>query len=310
MAWTENDVPDQTGRTAFVTGATGGLGRHVAEVLARRGARVLLASRDAGRGERARAEVAAVASGPEPEVIALDTADLASVRAAADDVRERTGDRLDLLVNNAGIMAPPLGFSVDGIENQWATNVLGPAALTWSLVPALRGTDRARVVFVSSLAHLGGRFDAERLERDAAGEGYSPFGYYGRTKAADLLLARELERYFRSTRASAIAVGAHPGVAATNLISSTVSEAPDVLKRAAVAVMGALGQPAERGALPILMAATAEHVRGGQYFGPRGVLELAGAPTRAARSPFSRSDEAGADLIDFVERWTGVPAPR
>ncbi|MEJ1230342.1 MAG: SDR family NAD(P)-dependent oxidoreductase [Galbitalea sp.] len=140
--WSDADVPDQTGRVAAVTGATGGLGLRVAEVLAAHGARVLLGSRNPERGAAALARVAAVATAAAPEIVDLDLSSLSSVRAAATDIRDRAGGRLDLLVNNGGIMAPPLTFSADGYELQWATNSLGAAALTWQLLPRDRGDPR------------------------------------------------------------------------------------------------------------------------------------------------------------------------
>jgi protochlorophyllide reductase len=308
--WSEDNIPDQTGRTALVTGATGGLGLRVATVLASKGARVLLAARNPQRGADALEQVKRVATDAAPEVVDIDLADLGSVRAAVPEIRERTGDRLDLLVNNAGIMAPPLGFSPDGFELQWATNVFGPAALTWSLLPAITETPGARVVFVSSVAHFGGAISADRLERFAHGDNYSAWGYYGATKLADLLLSRELQRHFLRIRSGAISVAAHPGVASTNLISSTTEGRPAWVKAAAASAISVLGQPTESGALPLLFAATEDGVQGSQYFGPAWVFETRGPPARAARSPQSRSDEAGAALLDFVEQQTLVPAPR
>ncbi|MDM4763837.1 SDR family NAD(P)-dependent oxidoreductase [Galbitalea sp. SE-J8] len=308
--WNELDVPDQTGRTALVTGATGGLGLRVATVLASAGARVLLASRNAERGERARQQVAAVATDAAPEVVELDIADPDSVARAADDIRRRTGDRLDLLVNNAGIMAPPLRFADDGTELQWATNVFGPAALTWRLLPAIERVSGSRVVFVSSIVHFRGRFDALRLERDGEGLDYSPFAYYARTKLADLLLSRELERHFRRTRASTIALAAHPGFSSTGLVDATVADRPAWLQTVASRGTRLTGQPVEAGALPLLYAATATGVRGAQYYGPAWAFESRGPVTRAARSPSSRSDELGALLLGFVSRRVGLDAPR
>ena len=308
--WNESDIPDQTGRTALITGATGGLGLRMAHVLADAGARVLMTSRNAQRGAKALASVSSVATGPVPEIVELDLANLDSVRTAVGDIRERTGDHLDLLINNAGVMAPPLTFSDDGVELQWATNVFGPALLTWSLLPAIEHVPGSRVVFVSSVAHWGGRFTADRLERDLTGESYVPFAYYGRTKLADLLLSRELERHFLRTKAETISLAAHPGVSATGLIDSTVADQPDWVRSVARGSIGLLGQPAEGGALPILYAATEPGVRGSQFFGPAWVFETRGPPTRATRSPASRSDELGNVLLDFVEKQVGVPAPR
>jgi protochlorophyllide reductase len=308
--WSEDDIPDQTGRTALVTGATGGLGLRTAIVLAHKGARVLLAARDKQRGADALEIVKSQATDATPEVIDMDLADLASVKAAVPEIRERTGDKLDLLINNAGIMAPPLGFSVDGYENQWATNVFGPAALTWSLLPAISHVPGARVVFVSSVAHFGGLMKPEQLDGFSHGDKYSAWGFYGNTKLADLLLSRELQKYFLRSKAEAVSVAAHPGVAATNLVSSTTAGKPAWVKGAASSVISVLGQPAQGGALPILYAATEPVVQGSQYFGPAWVFETRGPPARAARSPQSRSDELGAALVEFVEQMTLVPAPR
>ncbi|CAN5272365.1 oxidoreductase [soil metagenome] len=304
----ESDIADQTGRTAVVTGATGGLGLRVAQVLAERGARVLMTSRDAGRGAAALESVKSVASAAEPELVTLDLSDLASARDAARDIRERTGDRLDLLINNAGVMAPPLRFSRDGFESQWATNVFGPAVLTWLTAPAVQNVSGARVVFVSSLVHFAGRFTADRIERDLRGEGYVPFAVYGRTKLADLLLSRELERSFRRKGASAISVAAHPGYSATGLIESGIADKPGWVKAVTRSTTSIVGQSAEAGALPILHAATAPTVRGSQYFGPAWVFETRGPPARAARSPASRSDDLGAILLEQIERRTGQSA--
>jgi NAD(P)-dependent dehydrogenase (short-subunit alcohol dehydrogenase family) len=304
--WSEDDIPDQTGRTAVVTGGTGGLGLRTAIVLAEHGARVLLTSRNAQRGAAALEQVQRAATGADPEIVQLELGDLQSVKDAARDIRERTGDRLDLLINNAGIMAPPLGFSEDGFESQWATNVLGPAALTWLTAPAVEHVEGARVVFVSSLAHFGGSFTANRIERDLRGDGYVAFGVYGRTKLADLLLSRELERSFRRRGSSAISVAAHPGMSATGLIESTTKGKPEWVKTVLRSSISLAGQSAEDGALPSLYAATEPAVRGSQYFGPAWVFETRGPPTRAARTPASRSDELGAILLDEIERTTGV----
>ena len=308
--WNESDIPDQTGRTALVTGATGGLGLRVAHVLADAGARVLMTSRNAERGAKALASVSSVATGPVPEIVELDLANLDSVRSAVDDIRERTGDHLDLLINNAGVMAPPLSLTDNGTELQWTTNVFGPALLTWSLLPAIEHVPGSRVVFVSSFVHWAGKFTAERLELDATGEDYVPFAYYGRTKLADLLLSRELERHFLKSRAETISVAAHPGFSSTGLVDSTTVGKPDWVKSVTRLGTDLVAQPADDGALPILFAATEPGVRGSQFFGPAWVFETRGPPTRAMRSPASRSDELGADLLAFVEKHIGIPAPR
>jgi NAD(P)-dependent dehydrogenase (short-subunit alcohol dehydrogenase family) len=300
---------DLLGRTAVVTGATGGLGLRVAEVLASRGARVLLGSRNKSRGAAALDRVASAATGATPDVISLDLSDLASVRSAAAIIRQLTGDRLDLLVNNGGVMAPPLRFSVDGYESQWATNVIGPAALTWLLVPAIERGPASRVVFVSSNRHMKGDFDEKRLRADIGGQDYRGFDYYGRTKLADLLLSYELDRYFRATGSTALSVAAHPGFTATGIVGSGFAGLPVFAHRIATAATGVLGQSVEMGALPILYAATEPDVRGSQFFGPTGPFELRGQPGIARRSAASTSDERGRMLVRVLSELTGIPAP-
>jgi NAD(P)-dependent dehydrogenase (short-subunit alcohol dehydrogenase family) len=303
------DVPDQTGRTALVTGATGGLGLRVATVLAEHGAHVLLGSRNAARGSAALERVRAVASAEPPALIHLDLASLASVRAAAVDVATRTGGHLDLLINNAGIMAPPLAFSPDGFETQWATNVLGAAALTWLLAPAIEDVAGSRVVFVSSTRHATATLDAERIRADVRGLDYRGFEYYGRTKLADLLLAHQLEQHFRRSNSDSLAVAAHPGFTATGIVGSGFAALPRVLRPVANWGMGALGQPIEIGALPILYAATAPDVAGDDYFGPRALGGLRGYPDRARHSAASGDDALADTLACIVSELIGIAQP-
>jgi NAD(P)-dependent dehydrogenase (short-subunit alcohol dehydrogenase family) len=300
----DSDVPDQTGRTAVVTGATSGLGLRVAEVLAARGARVLVGSRSPERGAAAMRQVSAAATGAAPELLAVDLASLDAVRTAADDIRRRTGDRLDLLINNGGIMAPPLAFSADGFESQWATNVLGPAALTRQLLPAIEAVPGSRVVFVSSTRHLGARLDEARVRSDVRGEHYRGFDVYGRTKLANMLLAHELERHFRRDGTDSLSVAAHPGFTATGIVSSGFAGLPRTARPIANWGMRVLGQPVELGALSILYAATAPDVAGDDYIGPRSFGGLRGYPARAARSPESMSDDLGRTIVRLVEEFT------
>jgi NAD(P)-dependent dehydrogenase (short-subunit alcohol dehydrogenase family) len=303
--FTETDVPDQSGRTALVTGATGGLGLQVATVLARRGARVLLGSRNPQRGASALARVGADATHAQPELVELDLASLKSVATAITDVRRRTGDRLDLLINNGGIMAPPLSFSTDGIESQWATNVIGPDLLTWGLLPALTGVPGSRVVFVSSTRHASAQFDESRIRADIRGEGYRGFDYYGRTKLADLLLSHELERHFREAGAQTMSVAAHPGFTATGIVGSGFAGLPRILRPIANWGSDVLGQPVGMGALPILYAATAPDVSGDDYIGPRGLGGLRGYPARARRSRASTDTTLGRTLVRVLGEFGG-----
>jgi NAD(P)-dependent dehydrogenase (short-subunit alcohol dehydrogenase family) len=237
-----------------------------------------------------------VATAAAPSIVSLDLASLGSVREAVADVRTRTRDRLDLLINNGGIMAPPLSFSVDGFELQWATNVLGPDALTSGLLPALEPTPGSRVVFVSSTRHSSASLDEARIRADVRGDDYRGFDYYGRTKLADLLLSRELERHFRESGAQTISVAAHPGFTATGIVGSGFAGLPGFLRPIANWGSDTLGQPVARGALPILYAATAAGVAGDDYFGPRGLGGLRGHPGRAKRSALSTNGELARTL--------------
>lgn len=307
--WHDTDVPDQTGRVALVTGATGGLGLQVAEALAAHGARVLIGSRNPDRGAAAVRRVAAAATGLPPEGVSLDLSSLESVAAAADDVHQRTGGQLDLLVSNAGIMAPPLGFSVDGFESQWATNVLGAAALTWRLLRDIEAASAGRVVFVSSTRHLSASIDEALIRADVRGENYRGFDFYGRTKLADLLLSRQLEKHFRREETRAMALAAHPGFSATGIVGSGFAALPRVIRPVANWGMRTLGQSVELGALPILYAATAPEAVGSGYYGPRGLGELRGYPGPARLSAASESDAVGAALVKVVADLVGLPEP-
>jgi NAD(P)-dependent dehydrogenase (short-subunit alcohol dehydrogenase family) len=231
------------------------------------------------------------------------------VRKAASNVRTSTGDRLDLLVNNGGIMAPPLSFSGDGYELQWATNVLGPAALTWLLLPAIEAVAGSRVVFVGSTRHASASLDDTRMLADIRGDDYRGFDYYGRTKLADLLLSHELERHFRRSATHSLSVAAHPGFTATGIVGSGFAGLPAVIRPIATWGMGALGQPVEIGALSILYAATAAEVAGDDYFGPRALGGLRGYPDHAKRSAESRSDELGQTLVRTISGLIEIPQP-
>ncbi|PXY27226.1 oxidoreductase [Prauserella muralis] len=306
--WTEQDIADQSGRTVLITGANSGLGLRTAQVLAGKGARVLLACRSAERGARALREVAA-AAGTEPELVRLDLADLASVRDAAARVRERTGDALDILVNNAGLMGTPRGLTADGFETQFGTNHLGHAALTWLLMPALRGGTAARVVTVSSLAARGGRLDLR--DPNFEHRRYNPATAYSQAKLANQVFAAELDRRLRAAGEPVLSAAAHPGYSDTGLASAMARSQPSALLRQVIDVGTRLGgllvaQNARMGALPQLYAATAPGVRGGDYVGPRGPGELRGHP-RPVRFVRPALDPAlGAGLWELTAKLTGV----
>ncbi|OLR95244.1 oxidoreductase [Actinokineospora bangkokensis] len=301
MSWGESDIPDQSGRTVLVTGATSGLGLRTAQVLAGKGARVLLGVRSLDRGRAAQAAIPG-----DTELVHLDLADLASVRTAAAEVRERTGDALDVLVNNAGVMGPPRGTTADGFELQMGTNHLGHAALTWLLVPALRG----RVVTLSSLAHRNPGFDVDDLGFDR--RPYKPMAAYSASKTANLLFAFELHRRLTAAGSPVLSVAAHPGMTDTELAISSVKArlGTGPLSRVALAAarLGnkAITQSVERGTLPQLRAATDPGVRGGDYLGPTGPLEVFGAPGRARPRSLASNPDIARTLWVRTADLTGV----
>ena len=284
--WTSADMPDLAGRTVIVTGASAGIGLVTARELARAGASVVLAVRNRDRGR------AAAASMPgRTEVRELDLADLDSVRAFAD-----AWDRpVDVLVNNAGVMAVPAGRTVDGFELQIATNHLGPFALTGLLLDRI--TDR--VVAVSSTAHRGGRV---RLDDLCWERGYKPWAAYAQSKLANLLFTSELQRRLDAAGSSVRAVAAHPGWAATELQSRTGNR---LLNATSHVLNRLLAQSADAGAWPTLYAAT-QDLPGDSYVGPSGIVELRGHPRLVGRSAAARDAAMAATLWDLSERLTGV----
>lgn len=309
-SWNSSDIPDQTGRTVLITGANSGLGKHTARVLGERGARVLLACRDTTRGKQARDEVAALAP-VRPELVELDLADLASVRTAAADVRERTGDGLDVLINNAGVMFTPRRSTADGFELQIGTNHLGHSALTWLLMPALTTRAGARVVTVSSIAHHGPGLDVADLNFER--RSYDPMRAYSQSKRANLLFARHLQRVADASGADLRSIAAHPGMSSTNLTANTARNLglPSAVDPLVSLGTRAVTQPVEQGALPQLFAATAPGARGGDYIGPSGVGEFRGGPKRAKVNPGARDEQLARRLWEVTAELTGVtPAPQ
>ena len=300
--WTEADIPDQTGRTVVITGANSGLGLRSSEVLAAKGARVLMACRSPERGADALRRVRA--SG-EAELVALDLADLSSVRAAAADIRERTGDAVDVLMNNAGVMATPRGWTVDHFETQFGTNHLGHAALTWLLMPALRTRPGARVVTLSSLGHKMGGLQVADPNFEA--RSYSAWPAYGQSKLANLLFANALARHLEAAGLDVTSVAAHPGLTGTNLgINHARSQGSAVLGGLVRAWDAVATQSVEKGVLPQLYAATAPGVRQNDYYGPDKLGETRGHPKPASRSAAAKDDVTADRLWDLTATLTGV----
>jgi NAD(P)-dependent dehydrogenase (short-subunit alcohol dehydrogenase family) len=304
--WTPDAIGRQEGRTVLVTGANTGLGLHVATEFARRGADVLLACRNAERGRKAVADLTAEVrnSGVEPtvEVIPLDVADLASVRRAAGDVLHRRSS-IDVLVNNAGVMAPPFGRTVDGFETQVGTNHLGHFAFTGLLLPALLAGGGARVVSVASVAHRFGRLNRTNYQSERS---YQRWFAYGQSKLSNLLFGFELQRRALAVDAGIVSTVAHPGLSDTNLWKNTPL-AGNRLGEALGAVLGrAVGQPPAQGAWPLLRAATDPDVLGGEYFGPGGRNEWRGFPVLVAASAAAYDTADAAWLWARSVEWTGV----
>ncbi|WP_068425146.1 oxidoreductase [Janibacter terrae] len=294
-AWSLDRIPDQTGRTVVVTGASSGLGAVTARELAARGAHVVLACRDTAKGEAVAADLEGA------QVVRLDLSSLDSVRAAAREVRDRH-ERIDLLVNNAGVMMTPRGVTADGFELQVGTNHLGHFALTALLLERLLVTPGSRVVTVSSLAHRfgGGRLDVDDLQSE---RGYDPTGAYGRSKLANLLFTHELQRRLSEAGAGTIALAAHPGLSRTALARYLPAPARPLVAAGNVLV----GQSAAKGALPILRAATDPAAVGGEYYGPSGFREFRGRPVAVGSSRGSRDPEVMRRLWEVSEELTGVP---
>jgi NAD(P)-dependent dehydrogenase (short-subunit alcohol dehydrogenase family) len=302
--WTEADIPDQAGRTVLVTGANSGLGLQTVTVLAGRGATVLLACRDPQRGQAALDRVRAGTRGLDATLVQLDLADLSSVHKAADEVRAITGDRLDVLVNNAGVMAAPPRRTVDGFELQIGTNHLGHAALTWLLAPAL--LPGARVVTVSSLAHRGGGLDVDDLNFER--RPYRPVTAYTASKLANLLFTFELDRRARAAGRNLLAVAAHPGLTDTELVANTTRMlAPGPIAQLAKWGSKLITQSVGAGALPQLYAITAADVHGGEYFGQTSLGQTRGTPGRVTPSLAARHEHTAGMLWKRTAELTGVP---
>ncbi|MGW7682763.1 oxidoreductase [Kribbella sp. NPDC054772] len=287
MTWSTADIPDLTGRRALVTGATSGLGYETALELLRRGADVLVAARNPEKAAQA-AERLTNTAGRAPTVLELDLADLASVARAADEV-VKTSDRLDLLINNAGVMASPYRQTIDGFELQLGTNHLGHFALTGRLMPLLLKTPASRVVTVSSFMHKTVRGISQDDLRRPAGS-YRKWESYGKSKLANLLFMLELDRRLRAAGADVLSVGAHPGYASTHLQAAGPELAGRVFQAQVMATATRLvAQSAAAGAWPSLYAATYPDLRPGSFVGPsffeyRGTPKVV-LPTRTAQDP-------------------------
>lgn len=301
--WTVNDIPDLHGRVALVTGANSGLGLETTRALATHGAHVIMAVRNLDNGRRAEAEIKQTVPGASIKVVLLDLASLASVREFATSISQ-IHDRLDLLFNNAGIMAIPRQKTQDGFEMQFGTNHLGHFALTGLLLPKLVATPGSRVVTTTSLARIAGgiRFDDLQHQRS-----YSRWGAYGQSKRANLLFTFELQTRLTAAKASTISVAAHPGGAKTNLPGTSMSLSNARIDRFYFATVARLmSQSPLMGALPQLYAGTDSHIFGGELIGPGSFAGMRGYPRvdHHARKEYDRS--TAARLWEVSEELTGV----
>jgi NAD(P)-dependent dehydrogenase (short-subunit alcohol dehydrogenase family) len=299
-------VPDQSGRTAVVTGATGGLGLETAKALARRNAAVVLACRDAQRAHRAADQIRAVAGDADVRVVRLDLASLSSVRDAAAELRAMC-PRIDVLINNAAVMqVPSRRRSHDGFELTLATNHLGHFALTGLVLERLLATPGSRIVTVSSLAHRRAVIDVDDLQME---RGYTPGDAYDRSKLANLLFTYELQERLDALGAGTIALAAHPGIASTDLWRTSSRVERLLVTRRLRMLNFWLAQSSRRGALPILRAALDPSGQGGEYFGPGGVGQFTGDPVRVESSPLSHDETVRRWLWETSEELTGVSYP-
>lgn len=289
---------DLVEKTIIITGANSGIGLEAAKIFSSRGAQVILAVRNQQKGEAAVASILSDNNNAKVEVMSLDLADLKSVR---NFVLAFTGrfDSLDLLINNAGVMIPPYEKTKDGFELQFGSNHLGHFALTGLLLPLLKKTPFSRVVTLSSIAHRGASIFFDNL---AGAKGYKAMKFYGQSKLANLLFAKELDERLKQSGISTISVGCHPGITTTNLFKLGKKDAPEFLKK----ISSWFIQSVEMGVLPTIYAATEDHLKGGEYIGPDGKGNRSGYPTIETPDSGVYNKETMEKLWQVSETLTGV----
>lgn len=292
--WTAKDIPDQADRVAIVTGSNSGIGYETALALAEHGATVIMACRNLDKANAAAEQIRQSNPAGEVVVMQLDLGDLDSVSNFASEFQAKY-DRLDLLINNAGIMVPPYGKTAQGFESQFGVNHLGHFALTGQLLDLILQTAGSRVVTVSSMAHRFGKIDLDDLQWES--RSYSANAAYGQSKLANLLFTYELQRKLDAADRETIATAAHPGWTATNLQqhSSMVRYGNRFF-----------AQDSSMGALPTLYAATSPDSQGGGYYGPEGLMEMRGYPKEVKSNVQSYGEAKAAQLWDVSEELTGI----
>jgi NAD(P)-dependent dehydrogenase (short-subunit alcohol dehydrogenase family) len=299
--WTPSQIPSQAGKLAIVTGANSGIGYHTALELARAGATVVLACRNLQKAEDAKAKILAAVPQAQLEIAQLDMADLNSIKAFAESF-VAGGRKLDMLINNAGVMALPQRTpTAQGFEMQFGTNHLGHFALTGELMPALLKTPGSRVVTVASIAHKGGRMQYEDPNWEKS---YDPRKAYQQSKLANLLFGLELDRRLKRAGADVSSIIAHPGISTTNIITNGMGS--NLKTKFMNLTFSMLAQSEARGAWPTLYAATSPDAKSGHYYGPDGFAELKGHPVEVQPKPQALDAASAARLWHISEQMTGV----
>lgn len=297
--WTTGRIGELNGKRIVITGSSHGIGFEAAGILASKGAEVVLAVRNREKGEKAAAKIRPLNGSKPVTVMNLDLADLESVRKFAEEYATRF-DRLDVLINNAGVMIPPYKMTKDGFELQFGTNHLGHFALTGHLLPVVMNTPLSRIVTISSIAARRAKIHFDNLD---GSKGYNPMTFYRQSKLANLLFAMELQNRLEVAGSTTISVACHPGISVTNLLSrGTGRETGRVMK----ALMGIVAQPASMGALPTLYAATHPDLRGGEFIGPDGPGNTKGYPVLTNDAARLYKPDLAAKLWEVSETLTGV----
>ncbi len=299
--WSYENIPDLTEKIMIITGGNSGLGLEAAKAFSGKGAETIIACRNLTAGEAAKAAILLDQPQSIIEVMELDLMDLQSIRRFAGEYKKKYA-KLDVLLNNAGIMTVPYGHTKDGFESQVGTNHLGHFALTGLLIDLIINTPHSRVVSVSSKAHTAGKMDFEDLLYEN-GQGYTPMKAYGRSKLANLLFTFELQRKFEAAGRDSIAVAAHPGISKTNLARHIENKwyiklFSPLLER--------IGQSAAMGALPEIRATVDPDVKGGEYYGPAGTQEMKGYPVLVESSKASHNEADALKLWQISKELTNV----